>query len=35
MPRYVEYSGADHNQTNVNAWADKGLMTWLLAQRKR
>ena len=35
MPRYVEYSGADHNQTNVNVWADKSLMIWLLAQRKK
>ena len=32
--RYTEYPNTDHNPTNVNVWAEKELMAWLLAQRR-
>jgi predicted peptidase len=32
--RYTEYANTEHNPSNVNAWAEKELMSWLLARRR-
>jgi len=32
--RYTEYPSIEHSPSNVNAWAERDLMSWLLGQRR-